>query len=377
MKLYLLSLFTLTLPFWSLAQFEIAHTSLQYTDSSRSKVIPIEVYYPSTLAGEDQPIIQDSLPLVVVAHGFVIGIQDYSYVWEALVPNGYVVALPNTETGISPNHEDFALDINFTALQVTQEFSLSSSVLYGAHHQRTGYIGHSMGGGAVHLAAANNNSVHSLVSLAAAETNPSAIAASQQISIPSLVVAGEEDCVAPANQHQYPMYTNLLSACKTYINILGGGHCNFANDNFLCGLGEQSCGGSPSLDREAQQNITLNYLQQWLDQTLKMNLTEVALNGLESDTQITYETSCGALNVGDIDTSAYKIYPNPSTGFLTIESEIQEEIQIEIFSLQGQLSWKQNAFSNAPLSVQGLPKGMYIIQVHSGEKVRKDLFILR
>lgn len=363
MKLYLLNLIALILPLGAIAQFEIAHTSIQLTDTDRSKSIPVEVYYPSSLAGEDQPIIEDSLPLIVVAHGFVIAVNDYSYIWEYLVPKGYVVCLPNTETGISPNHEDFAFDINFTAENIALEFTDGNSVLYGAYHQRTGYIGHSMGGGAAHLAATHPSNVQALISLAAAETTPSAIVASNSISIPTLVFSGEQDCVAPSADHQSPMYSAVNSPCKTYINILGGGHCHFADDNFICGLGEQSCGGSPSTDRTVQQAIVLNYMGQWLDKVLKENTINVDLEGLTEDTQVNYESTCSALSVEQMNPYNLQVIPNPANDFIYLTGNINFEITASLYDIKGRLLYTKIVNTDQPLNIQFLERGVYIVQV--------------
>ncbi|MCB0787278.1 MAG: hypothetical protein KDC02_24070, partial [Flavobacteriales bacterium] len=57
--------------------------------------------------------------------------------------------------------------------------------------------------------------------------------------------------------------------CKAYVELTGGGHCNFANSNFNCSFGELTCGGAGSLGRPAQQALAQQYTLLWLDRYLK------------------------------------------------------------------------------------------------------------
>ncbi|MGW0915161.1 hypothetical protein ACWD1Z_25925 [Streptomyces sp. NPDC002784] len=60
--------------------------------------------------------------------------------------------------------------------------------------------GHSMGAGAAVLAAQRNPAVSSVSLLAAAETNPSAVAAAAQLTLPPQFLAGSRDTVTPPEQ---------------------------------------------------------------------------------------------------------------------------------------------------------------------------------
>lgn len=91
----------------------------------------------------------------------------------------------------------------------------------------------------------------------------------KNIGIPSIVIAGANDCVAPPVQHQLPMYDALASTCKTYVTITGGSHCQFANANTNCSLGELTCSPPPDISPMSQQNITSSLLLSWLNYYLK------------------------------------------------------------------------------------------------------------
>ena len=127
-----------------------------------------------------------------------------------------------------------------------------------------------MGGGVSFLAAENNHNINTLINFAAAETNPSAISAASNITIPSLIFSGDDDCVAPPINHQNIMFDSFLNSnCKTQINIINGGHCYFANENVLCSFGESSCNSNLNILRAEQQSVTNDFLKIWLKYSLK------------------------------------------------------------------------------------------------------------
>jgi hypothetical protein len=84
-----------------------------------------------------------------------------------------------------------------------------------------------------------------------------------------LVIAGQNDCVAPPAQHQLPMYDSLNSSCKAYVEILGGGHCYFAESNFNCSFGEGTCTPNPTISRAEQQDAAQDFSLMWLNFYLK------------------------------------------------------------------------------------------------------------
>jgi hypothetical protein len=135
-----------------------------------------------------------------------------------------------------------------------------------------------MGGGAAFLGAAGNGSIQTLVTFAPAETNPSAIAAAAQVSVPSLVFAASEDCVTPIAAHAQPMYDALSVVCKAFVNITGGGHCYFGDNNALCSFGELTCAPNLTITREQQHDVVTDLTDLWLDHHLRGS--SAALNDL-------------------------------------------------------------------------------------------------
>jgi predicted dienelactone hydrolase len=255
-------------PAWA---YPVGHTTITFTDPERAnRQIQTEIYYPAETAGEDVPVAPPpagGFAVVAFGHGYLMGWDSYAYLWEALAPAGYVVALPRTEGGMLPDHAAFGADLAFLVRGMRAEGENPGSLFFGKIAAAAAVAGHSMGGGASFLAAQTESTVTALFNLAAAETNPSAISAAASIALPALLFSGSYDCVTPPAQHQEPMYDALASACRTWVTITGGSHCQFAESNFFCNLGEGSC-SDPLISRSTQQALVIQLLVPWLDHAL-------------------------------------------------------------------------------------------------------------
>lgn len=119
------------------------------------------------------------------------------------------------------------------------------------------------------MAANTNTNATTLIGLAPAETNPSAIAVAPNITIPTLVLSGQQDGVTPPNEHHIPMYDASAADCKYFLSILGGAHCYFANSNFNCDFGEGTSSSGISITRAEQQQTMYDAITPWLDFYLK------------------------------------------------------------------------------------------------------------
>lgn len=283
--------------------YPIGTRTITYQDPARNnRNIQTYLYYPATAAGANQPVAAGQFPVVVIGHGFTMTHAPYAYIGNDLAANGYITAIPNTETGFSPSHTAFALDMAFLVDKLYVENNNSGSPFYQHVQSDACIMGHSMGGGCAYLAAQNNPNVTATATFAAAETNPSAIAAAANVNCPSLVFSGSADCVTPPAQHQVPIY-NALPTCKVYASLTGGGHCNFAAYNFNCSFGEFTCNpAGPPMPAGTQQAITLDLLRPWLDRFLK-NIGAAGpqftatFNNYVNNNQITGSIDCAILPV--------------------------------------------------------------------------------
>lgn len=294
-KLYFL---LLLIPFLNAGAqpFAIGSTTITFTDSSRSnRAIQTDIYYPATTAGVNAPVATASTyPVISFGHGFVMTVGAYQNIWSTLVPQGYIVALPKTEGSFSPSHTNFGRDLAFVINQLQAAGAQSTGLFAGRVSPTSCVMGHSMGGGASFLSIQYNSAITAIATLAPAETNPAASTAAQSISIPTLIFAGGNDCVTPAAQHSQLIYNATASSCKSYINVLGGSHCQFANSNFNCSFGEATCSPGPTISRTTQQSKVMQYLLPWLNFRLKNNCQEwFNLQAqLSTDATVALQQSC-------------------------------------------------------------------------------------
>lgn len=329
---------------------QIGSTTITFNDPSRTggygsgggagRQIQCEIYYPATSSGTNVQVSGNNYPVLVYGHGFVMSWDSYNNIWEYFVPKGYIVVFPRTEGSFSPVHEDFGKDLALIADTMKKLNNYSSSLFYQKLNNRVAVMGHSMGGGSSLLAAQNKTSseINTIVNFAAAVTDPSSITAGQNITIPTFVISGQNDCVAPPAEHQRLEYDSLMSDIKIYAEIKGAGHCYFANSNFNCSFGEGTCSPNPSITREQQQDVAQLFSYYWLEYYLKDNCSAwQSLNdSLELSSRIStqfksfnYSTSSAVINQNADSvyvTSQYSSYQWYLNGSL-ISGEISSAIR--------------------------------------------------
>ena len=282
------------------AQYAVGNYSKTFQDSSRSnRDILTEIYYPIPLQDEDISSLNGSFPIILFGHGFLINWDTYQNLWDEFVPRGYIMVFPRTESGLNTDHQQFGWDLQFLVTKIQEEGNSDTSPIYNLVHNNTALMGHSMGGGSSFLAADslcvnNNNQLKTIIGLAVAESSSngvSSIASALNVTIPALIISGSQDGVTPPEVHQLPIYNNLNSNYKTSISILGGGHCYFGNPNFFCDLGESASSNGISISRIEQQQVTFDFLNSWLDFTLKDNCDQqvVFQDSLVNSNRIAYD----------------------------------------------------------------------------------------
>ncbi len=342
--------------------FAIGHTQISFHDASRNRDVTTEIYYPAAIAGNDVPVDSGTFPTIVFGHGFVMVWSSYQNVWEALVPDGYVLVFATTEGSFAPDHFAFAEDLNFLLQTMTAENINNNSIFYSHLSNNMAIMGHSMGGGASLLAIANNTSLKAMIGLAPAETTPSAIDVCGEIVVPVLIFSGENDGVTPPADHQIPMYNALSGVCKTHVTILGGGHCFFANTDALCELGESFSNPQPTITRNEQQAIYQPLMHDWFDYYLKNDLVagQNFTDALQSSTEISFnQMNCSITNSqGLISKQDFSIYPNPADEFIRIENGNELEI-IMLHSMDGKLEMSFAPSELIPLA--GFSDGIYLL----------------
>lgn len=381
MKLRLAVICILLAAFQAAGQsYLIGHSSVLFQDTIRNRSVTAEIYYPADSTGDDVPLANQlqAAPVIVFGHGFVMTWSAYSNIWNALVPEGYIVAFPTTETGVSPSHLMFAADIAFLVTAIQREGLNLSSPFYSKVASTSCLMGHSMGGGACFLSYQYNPGITAMAVLAPAETGPSAIAAAQTIMAPSLIVAGANDCVTPPNTNQVPMYAALPASCKTYLSITGGSHCQMAETNALCSFGEATCLPGPTITRSVQHAIINRYLVPWLNYQLKNDCAQGALfdSRLVSDSQVTYQRTCNLCTGTETVTvsgSPFSVRPNPFRDVFEIgmEGDYGDGWQIAVYDMYGALVYSgERVISRvAKIDSSGWPAGYYSVIIRRDDGV--------
>jgi hypothetical protein len=370
--------------------YQIGHMSITITDSTRNnRSIPLEIYYPADSSGNNVPISSlqnQKFPLLTFGHGFVMTWDAYQNIWEMVVPKGYVIIFPKTEGGLSPNHNNFAIDLIFSLQFILDESHQPGSPFYNRLDSMTCLMGHSMGGGAALLAAANSNFVNALLTLAPAETNPSAINAALYDSIPSMIIAGANDCVTPPATNQLPMYNNVASSCKYYASVVGGSHCQMSNFNFLCNLGEATCSPAPTITRSQQHSVIERLMIPFLNYHLKQDCAAQWLldSLMNNDSSITANYQCTScitnfhqeyIAVSDIQVA----YMNHTLNIYNPKYHSQK-IDMTIYSVEGRSEYQFKGTLTTGETIQipltHLNKGIHFVRVNtSGKSAVKKIIV--
>jgi dienelactone hydrolase len=373
MKTLLISLVNIFLVFNLFGQYQIGHTTITFNDPSRTggfgsgggagRQIQTEIYYPATVAGEDVALAADSFPVIVFGHGFAMSWNAYENIWEHYATLGYILAFPRTEEGLfpGPSHGDFGLDLNVVANRMQLENSTIGSIFEEHVRVSTAIMGHSMGGGASALAVGSNPNVKTYIGLAPAETTPSAISAAASITVPSIIFSGAQDGVTPSAEHHLPIYNGLSSSCKTFVSIIGGAHCYFANTNVNCDLGESLSSTGISISRQEQQDLTFAVLDPWLEYTLyglNQGLSDVLTVSAASD--YSTQSTCTPLSIETNSMETLFAYPNPTNGIVNI-SGLKQESTYTIIDQTGRIVLSGNTTGILDLST--LSNGSYSLKI--------------
>jgi dienelactone hydrolase len=355
----------------------VGKRTIAFIDGSRSnRPVPTELYYPASAAGNNTPLAggTEKYPVVVFGHGFVMTPAAYVWLADSLVKYGFIVALPATESGFSPSHEQLGRDLAFLAQRICSLNDSSGNFLFGRVANRSALGGHSMGGGCSFLGMTYNTQVQALFNFAAAETNPSAKAAASSIQKPALIFSGSADCIVAPSEQQV-MYTNIPYSCKSYVNITGGLHCHFGNNDATCVFGQVSSGcNNSSINTSIVFTKIISLLRPFLQHYLKADCS--AASQFETTlTQLTGATTlrtCSSDPLGCVvtavpttsDASPLRSYPNPASGLngATLALQRGRFEEISVFDAQGSMIQTQRSVSGNSITLRAPVSGVYLVR---------------
>ncbi len=226
-----------------------------------------QLYYPATAQGDNTPYDGTGAPYpcITFGHGFLQPPERYRSTLEHLTSWGYLVIATESALELFPNHQQYSEDMRACLTYLEQQNADPTSSLYEqVATDRMGISGHSMGGGASVLATAADARIKAIATLAAAETNPSAIQQSPNITVPHSLISGSADSITPLQNHGLRMY-NAGFAPKLLPVIQGGWHCGFQDTSvFGCDSG--------SLPRATQLQVTRRLLTAFFELYLRGDL---------------------------------------------------------------------------------------------------------
>jgi dienelactone hydrolase len=168
------------------------------------------VYYPAITSGSGTQIDTSNGPYSIIAfgHGFAMQNSYYLSLFRHLASHGHIVIAPQFPDN---NHLQLSYDLLFCASYIKSQSRNPNSIFYRlVDTMKVGLSGHSMGGGASLLAAANDSTIDVVAPLAAAETTPSAIAVMNKIKAAVYLITAQNDGITPPSNHQIPMYNNAI-----------------------------------------------------------------------------------------------------------------------------------------------------------------------
>ena len=145
--------------------------------------LPGKVYTPAEGSG---------LPAIAFGHDWRTPVSRYHATLRHLASWGIVVAAPDTELGLAPNHRGLANDLEST-LQILAGVKLGTGNVT-VNPKKLVLAGHGMGAGCAVLAAAGRENIRGVAALYPAVTSPSAEEAAKNVQAPGMVVtAGEKE----------------------------------------------------------------------------------------------------------------------------------------------------------------------------------------
>lgn len=359
--------------------YAIGNTTRTWYDAERMREVPGELHYPAVADGDDEAVADGTFPVLVVGHGFVMTVDAYEYLWRHFVPLGYIVILPTSEGGLSPDHAAFGADLAFAEQRMQAEGLEEGSLFFGHVAEQSALLGHSMGGGAALLGAEGNSAIQAVVDLAPAETNPSAIAAAAGILVPTLIFSGSEDCVTPLATNQQPMYDALTAPCKALVNVSGGGHCYFGDDNFLCSFGEFTCGPDLTVSRAQQHDVVTDLATLWLDHYLRGDASAFTAfqDSMSATSRATTQFACLSTDVQDVEQSTMSTWPSPANDILHITG-LATDAELEILTATGaRVARIARSNSLRTVDVSALPNGAYWLVCRTGQRKQVQQFVVQ
>jgi len=164
------------------------------------------IYYPTSTA--------QTYGGIAVVPGYTGTQSSISWYGPRLASHGFVVMTIDTNSRYD-NPSERATQLLAALDWLTGSWSGRARV----DPNRLGVMGHSMGGGGAIEAAARRPSLQASVPLTPWHTDKT-----HSTSTPVMIIGAENDSTAPVSTHAEPLYVNLQTTEKAYLELNGAGH---------------------------------------------------------------------------------------------------------------------------------------------------------
>eukprot|EP01083_Nonionella_stella_P151640 484829_1 len=298
------------------AQYDIDTWNTVITNkAANDHQIPLTIHYPRNTEREHA--------VLLFHHGYHCPISEYNYIWQRLVPLGFIIVMPGDYTSRNSTDErKCAISLRFSLDFIKQCNMNQTSPLYQMVGQKAIAVGHSLGGGVVILCSSSNyslgqsfdSSFDAVVSLSGRGNTDDFIHALKHITIPIFLWTASHDCCNSPNDSAIPYYHTISNnkTCKFMANIANGTHCGFMNASAehaksCAALSDELCASDRlrhhHITRETQMDIVIQYLIRFMDVTMKNQLldNENQLDFAQMKQQLQQDTDDGVLTSYNYD----------------------------------------------------------------------------
>jgi predicted dienelactone hydrolase len=191
-----------------------------------------EIYYPTTTS-------EGTFGAIAISPGFTAYWSSLDWLGPRLASHGFVVFGIDTITTLDQPDSRGRQLLNALDYLVNR-----SSVRNRVDPNRLAVAGHSMGGGGSLEAARTNPNLKAAIPLAPWHTTKTW----STVRVPTLIIGGETDSVAPVLTHSKPFYNSIPSTTeKAYLELDGASH-------FF-----------PNISNTLQAKMMISWLKRWVD----------------------------------------------------------------------------------------------------------------
>nr|WP_239162011.1 alpha/beta hydrolase [Acrocarpospora phusangensis] len=168
------------------------------------------VYYPTDTS-------QGTFGAVAISPGYTARWSSLSWLGPRIASHGFVVI--GIETDSVYDQPDSRGRQLLAALDYLVNDS-SATVRNRIDRDRLAVAGHSMGGGGTLEAASSRPALQAAVPIAPWNLDKSW----SEVRVPTLIVGGESDSIAPVSSHSEPFYSSISQAEKAYLELNNASH---------------------------------------------------------------------------------------------------------------------------------------------------------